>query len=62
MAMTEQEYINVRDLSHVLSAEHTLRQICIANQPNIPKEEYKKVVALVSGWTEKMFKQIETRD
>ena len=38
--MTEQEYINVRDLSHGLSAEHTLRQICIANQPRPAADIY----------------------
>lgn len=53
--MTEQEYINVRDLSNVLTMEHMIREITIGNQPNIPEKEYIEVAKLVRTWRVSLF-------
>lgn len=58
--MTEQEYINVRDLSNVMTIDHAIRDITIENQPNIEKAEYLKVVRTIHKWREKIFEACQT--
>jgi hypothetical protein len=61
--MTEQDYINVRDVSNVMHAGTILRDICIENQPNIPREEYHDVVRKVTAWRDLLFEAIhQSRD
>mgnify|MGYP001562256693 CR=1 FL=1 len=58
-AMTEQEYINVRDLSNVLAADYLLRHLNIEHQPALPdKEEYRNVIRTLNKWREAMFMQV----
>lgn len=58
--MTEQDYIDVLDLSNVLHAKAMVRDITIANQPNIDKEEYRTVVRILLKWEESLFSAVET--
>ena len=53
--MTEQEYINVRDLSSVMHVNTIMRDICIENQPNIPRDQYIDVLRKISEWRELLF-------
>jgi hypothetical protein len=57
--MTEQEYINVRDVSNIMHANAILREICIDNQPNIPRTEFVDVMRKLWDWRDLMFKAIE---
>jgi hypothetical protein len=53
--MTEQEYINVRNLSNVMHARAILSQICLGNQSTIPQEEFVDVLRKLSSWEQAMF-------
>lgn len=53
--MTEQEYINVRDLSSVIYAERILRDIVPANQPLIAEVELRGVMEKLNGWKDALF-------
>lgn len=55
--MTEQEYIYVRDLSNVLTAEHCLRELN-SSFNGIPKNEYKMVVSLIDKWKDTLFAKV----
>lgn len=53
--MTEQQYINVRDLSNVIGGFRSIASITIANQPNIDLSEYRAVMGLLDKWQSNMF-------
>lgn len=58
--MKERDFINVRHLSLVLVAEKTLADICIDNQPNINRLEYREVMERIAKWRESLFKAVES--
>lgn len=53
--MTEQEYINVRELSSVLDAKMILRDIVVANSKVISKEDHSTVLHILSKWEDGLF-------
>ena len=55
----EQYYIDVRDLSNLIHANHILREICIKSQPNIDEKEFKDIVEKITIWQSRMFSVIE---
>ncbi len=48
--MTEQEFINAKDLGVLDSVSSMLSSICVENQPSIDNEEFRDVVAKIAGW------------
>jgi len=57
--MSEQDYINVRDLSNVTHATEMLRQITIANQPNIHGEKFRATYKTLVKWRDALFDAVE---
>lgn len=53
--MTEQEYINVRELSSVLCAIDCLKQITPQNSACINPDDYKLVMEKLKGWEIDLF-------
>lgn len=60
--MTEQEYINVRELSSVLDARAILRNVVAENSKVISVQEYRHIMELLGDWQDKLFKAIETKE
>jgi len=58
--MTEQEYINVRELSQVVAAREMLRGIVPANSRVISSDELKEVGEILGRWQDELFKLIKT--
>ena len=58
--MTEQAYIDTRDLSNVMHAQKMLTEITIANQPHIPEQEYRDVLRKVASWQDQLFKAVKS--
>ena len=56
--MTEQEYIDVRNLSSVLSARRELSDIVADNQPAIDADEFKLVSRLLLKFEEALFERV----
>ena len=56
-AMTEQEYINVRDLSNVLTADRALREMNSSHN-GIDEVEYQYVLEKLNSWRETLFSKI----
>lgn len=56
--LTEQAYIDVRDLSNILNCNAILRDITIENQRSINKSEYQDVLAKLSKWKDALFTKI----
>ena len=59
--MTEQEYINVRELSSVIDANRILRDICQENSVVIKREDYVTVIRIISDWQDELFKIVKTK-
>ena len=55
LEMTEQEYINVKDLGHITDAIGCLNNICPAISENIPTEEYSDVMDILREWQDYLF-------
>ena len=63
LVMSESAYIIVGDLANVHQAQNALRQICQSNSEDyISKEDYEKVMGILSKWSKEMFKRIETTE
>lgn len=58
--MTEQQYINVRDLSNVLAADELLRDLNIEFQPAVNTREYRDVIRILEKWRTALFEQVQT--
>ena len=56
--MTEQEYIDVRNLSSVLSARRELSDVVADNQPAIDADEFKLVSRLLLKFEEALFERV----
>lgn len=48
--MTEQEYINVRDVTNIANAIHILTDITLANQPAISQDDFSLVIMRLRRW------------
>lgn len=57
--MTEQQYINARNISDIKHAENALREICIDNQPRIDKSEFVAVLQTLARWQSDLTDAIE---
>lgn len=57
--LTEQAYIDVRDLSNILNADAILRDITVDSQPIIAKDEYQMVMKTLLKWKESLFDKIQ---
>jgi hypothetical protein len=60
--MTEREYINVRNLSDILTAQAALRKVITGNQPIIDEKEYRKVMVMLGKWELRLFRITKTTD
>ena len=58
--MTEQEYINVRDLSSVINVLEILKHIVEENQPLIKKPLAQYTVSELYDLRDELFKEIKT--
>lgn len=57
--MKERDYINVRELSNVLTMQNLLRDIVQPSSVVITEEEYRTVAKLLHQWEDKLFKEIK---
>lgn len=57
--MTEQEFINVGDITHIHNAVQSLSDICIANQPCIDADEFSLVILQLRRWQIKIRNSFE---
>lgn len=57
--MKERDYINVRELSNVLTMQNLLRDIVQPSSVVITEEEYMAVAKLLHQWEDKLFKEIK---
>ena len=53
--MTEDEYILVSDLAHIMSAKDCLRWITADNNPHIEKDDYVTVHLILERWQEGIY-------
>lgn len=60
--MTEQEYINVKELGTVTAAINVLRDICVENSKVIYKEDYQQVMKKIRHWERCLFRIIKTTE
>lgn len=60
--MTEQEYIDVSDLTNVRAMRAILHDIVAENSSVIPQEEYQTVGKLLSRWAEKLHERIHVSE
>jgi phage pi2 protein 07 len=60
--MTEQEYINTKDLGIISSAKNVLRELIPETSEIVNKKEYQEVMKLISKWERNHFAKIETKD
>lgn len=59
--MSEQDYINVRDLSNIMHAIEMLRGICAPNQPIIPEMELSAILDKLYQWQEQLFAIVQNK-
>jgi len=59
--MTEQEYINVKELGTVSAALDVLKNIVPDNSKVIVKEDYQKVMDTIYKWQEALFQKIKIK-
>lgn len=59
--MTENEYIKVKDLGHIISAKDCLRHVIPDTSEYITKEEYETVMKIISLWETKHFVNINLK-
>ena len=57
--MKERDYINVRELSNVLTMQNLLRDIVQPSSVVITEEEYRTIAKLLQQWEDKLFKEIK---
>ena len=57
--MKEQEYIDVRDLSHVLNALQSLGSVVPGCQPAIDSTDWTNVMGQLQEWQEALFESLE---
>lgn len=60
-SMTEAEYIEVKDLGHIINAINCLSNILPVNSKHVTTEEYKTVMEIISTWKDKHFESIELK-
>lgn len=58
--MTEQDYINVKDLAHLLSIIDAMRHICPENSKVIIVEDYNEMLKTLINWKNTHFQIIKT--
>ena len=60
--MTEQEYINVRDLSTAMNIRKIISDIIPENSIVVKKEDFVTVYKILSQWEEQLFEIINTKN
>jgi hypothetical protein len=60
-AMTEREYINVRELSQVIDAIKILSCIVPDNSEVISGVKYRSVMEIIYTWQEKLYKKCKVK-
>jgi putative heme iron utilization protein len=60
--MTEQDYINVRELSTIKSAKSVLCDIVVANSKVIDQERFTMILQTLYEWENKLHSLVEITD
>ena len=59
--ITEQDYIDVKDLGHVTDALNCLLQVIVSVKNPIREVEYKEVRRILAIWQKELHKKIERK-
>lgn len=58
--MTEDEYVNVRNLTKIRCAAQILYDVIVGDGRHIPTDEHSEVLRLISGWERELEKVVTT--